>query len=230
MINIEKNYNDYFRFLKAYVKRDGIDYLTQWLESSDIKISPASTKYHLSCEGGLIAHSLQVFYNLIALIENNKAKYPVLGNYSKETIAIVALLHDIGKVNTYKTIMKNVKDDTTGKWEQIKSYALKDETERLIYSQHQENAIFIINQFMKLGYEEALAIRYHMGTTEETDNFASTRTIAAFKTSPLAFYLHIADMQAMLLDEGTNDFNIWVEPVKEENEQSSEQSDKSVNS
>lgn len=229
MINIEKNYNDYFRFLKAYIKRDGIDYLIQWLESSDIKTSPASTKYHLSCEGGLIAHSLQVFYNLIALIENNKAKYPVLRSYSKEKIAIVALLHDIGKVNTYKTIMKNVRDDATGKWEQVKSYAVKDDTERLIYSQHQENAIFIINQFMKLNYEEALAIRYHMGTTEETDNFASTRTIAAFKISPLAFYLHIADMQAMLLDEGTNDFNIWVEPTKEEDEQSSEQSDKSVN-
>ena len=221
MIDVARNYNDYIRFLKAYIKRDGIDSLIQWLESSDIKTSPASTKYHLSCEGGLIAHSLQVFYNLINLLENAKCKYPILDNYSKETIAIVALLHDIGKVNTYKTVMKNVKDDSTGKWVQVNFYAMKDDSERLIFSQHQENALFIINQYMKLEYDEALAIRYHMGTTEETENFASTRTLAAFKASPLAFYLHMADMQAMLLDEDTQDFKTWAEPVSSTDGQSS---------
>ena len=117
--------------------------------------------------------------------------------------------------------MKNVKDDSTGKWEQVKSYAMKDDSERLIFSQHQENALFIINQYMKLEYDEALAIRYHMGTTEETENFASTRTLAAFKASPLAFYLHMADMQAMLLDEDTQDFKTWAESVSSTDGQSS---------
>lgn len=232
MLNIEKNYHDFIRYLKAYITRDGAENLIYWLENgTDIKTSPASTKYHMSCEGGLIAHSLQVFYNLIKLLDIAKQTYPTIQTYSKETIAIVALLHDIGKVNTYKTVMKNVKDEASGKWVQVASYTLKDDDERFIYSQHAENSVFILKDFIGLTYEEALAIRYHMGIAEDTDNFASQRMMSAYKKSPLAFYLHMADMQSMLLDETTDDYKKWAEEVKEESTdgESSEQSDKSIN-
>ena len=37
--------------------------------------------------------------------------------YSEESGAVVALLHDLCKVGCYKKTFRNVKDDATGKWE-----------------------------------------------------------------------------------------------------------------
>lgn len=39
----------------AKVKRPGIDKLMDYIRKSDFYAAPASTKFHLSCEGGLLA-------------------------------------------------------------------------------------------------------------------------------------------------------------------------------
>jgi len=41
--------------------RRGIDSLIKWLCESDFFTAPASTKYHLSCRGGLALHSINVY-------------------------------------------------------------------------------------------------------------------------------------------------------------------------
>ena len=48
------------------VKRDGIENIIKYLENSDFFTAPASTRFHNSCEGGLAAHSLNVYHNLAA--------------------------------------------------------------------------------------------------------------------------------------------------------------------
>ena len=216
MIDIEKNYKNYIRYLKTYIERDGIDALIEWLDTrTDAKIAPASTRYHLSCEGGYIQHSLNVFINLINLLENAKNVYGF--EYPKETIAIVALLHDISKVGFYKKIYKNVKNDETGKWEQVASYAVRDDDARLVYATHEENSLYVLNHFIKLTYEEQVAIRYHMGTISETaDNFETNRMITAYKKCPLALYLHMADMMSMCIDEDTTDNKDVRKPIVKE--------------
>lgn len=227
-MDIELNYKKYVRYLQAYIQREGIENLIAWLDRmSDIKIAPASTKYHLSCEGGLIQHSLNVFIRLIRLLEQEYPK-KFIGNdeegkeiweetcpYSKETIAIVALLHDISKVNYYKKIFKNVQNQETGIWEKVPSYAVRDEEDRINYATHEENSVYMLSQFIKLTYEEMLAIRYHMGTLDSTEAFAQNRMISAYKHSPLALLLHTADMMAMCIDE--------VEHLAEEEEQKTEE-------
>lgn len=45
--------------------------------------------------------------------------------YSDETIAIVALLHDVCKINCYKKYMRNQKNDM-GEWEQVEAFKFED--------------------------------------------------------------------------------------------------------
>ena len=69
MIDVENNYNKFKNYLTRFITRPGIDKFIAWLDKSDAKIAPASTKYHLSEEGGLIQHSLNVFNRLIRMIK-----------------------------------------------------------------------------------------------------------------------------------------------------------------
>ena len=61
--------------------------LLAWLESTDFFTAPASTKYHGAFPGGLVGHSLNVYYELISRKNAGTA----------ESRAICALLHDICK-------------------------------------------------------------------------------------------------------------------------------------
>lgn len=42
-------------------KREGIEKLIDFLEKTDFFTAPASTRFHMSCEGGLLQHSLNVY-------------------------------------------------------------------------------------------------------------------------------------------------------------------------
>ena len=59
---------------------------TSWLNS------PASTKYHLCIEGGLLEHSVNVAETML------KIRTVIAPDISVESCVIVALLHDLGKV------------------------------------------------------------------------------------------------------------------------------------
>src|SRR4030042_4595373 len=59
---------------------------TSWLTS------PASTKYHLNKEGGLLEHSVGVAETLLKLREI------LAPEISEESCVIVGLLHDVGKI------------------------------------------------------------------------------------------------------------------------------------
>ena len=47
--------------------RPGIDDLIAWLEGTDFFTAPASTQYHGAHEGGLVEHSLTVFWQAVEL-------------------------------------------------------------------------------------------------------------------------------------------------------------------
>lgn len=195
--DLEKNYKLYKKYLKAYIKRDGIDNFIKWLDTTDAIRAPASTKYHLCEPGGLIQHNLNVFNRLIRLIsEEYGDEYP----YSKETIAFVSLFHDVSKINFYDIYFRNVKNDK-GQWEQVPTYTVREEDNRLVFGTHEENSVYILNQFFKLSYEEALAIRWHGGCGTSNDPSSQGKMMEAYKASTLALLLHIADMQATCIDE-----------------------------
>ena len=181
------------KFIEIYkknIKREGADKLLEYLLSpqSDFFTAPASARFHLSQEGGLVEHSVNVYEALKGYLESPRAKEVYGFDYSDESIAIVALLHDLCKVNIYKKGYRNVKDER-GAWQRVDSFEYDD---KLPYG-HGEKSVYIITGYMKLTREEAFAIRYHMGysSTEDERNVA-----ASFEMFPLAFALSTADSEA----------------------------------
>lgn len=116
-------------------------------------------------------------------------------DYTEETIALVALLHDICKLNFYKVDYRNAKNDK-GVWEKVPYYTIDD---TLPYG-HGEKSVYIISSYMRLSREEAFAIRYHMGFSGIEDKNSIGK---AFEMFPLAFALSVADMEATYYLEGS---------------------------
>ena len=116
---------------------------------------------------------------------------------SEETFAICALLHDLCKANYYKKGTRNVKNDATGQWEKVPSYSVED----LFPYGHGEKSVFLIERFMKLHIEEAVAIRWHMGGFDDAARGGCFAISEAYDKYPLAVKLHIADLEATYLME-----------------------------
>ena len=181
---------EFCRLFRENIKREGADKLLDYLLSpaSDFFEAPASTRYHGSRPEGLCEHSLNVYRCLVDYLSRDSVRAEYGLNYDPETVAIVALLHDLCKVNCYKVSSRNVKD-ASGKWVAGPYYEFDD---ALPYG-HGEKSVYIISGYMRLSREEAFAIRYHMGFSNETD----IRNVgAAFEKFPLALALYIADMEA----------------------------------
>ncbi len=194
-MTIKERYLDIYN---TYIHREGSDKLLEYLlsKSSDFFTAPASTRFHGAYEGGLAEHSINVFDCLKDYLSRERVRSVYKLEYDQESIAIVALLHDLCKINCYKAGSRNVKDEN-GVWHSVPTFEYDD---RLPYG-HGEKSVYIITGFMKLTREEAFAIRYHMGFSGVEDK----RNVGdAFQQFPLAFALNMADMEATYFLEGKN--------------------------
>ncbi|MBU2703607.1 putative nucleotidyltransferase with HDIG domain [Sporomusaceae bacterium BoRhaA] len=157
-----------FLELLGTVKRPGINELTDWLKNkSDFFTAPASTGYHGAQEGGLLEHSLAVYNCLTMVVSHFKI------GVNPESFILTGLLHDICKTNFYKT-EKRWRKDESNKWEQYDTYAIEDQ----FPFGHGEKSVYIIEQFMRLSVEEAMAIRWHMGPWN-AESYADRQTLNA---------------------------------------------------
>ena len=163
------------------IERDGAEELLEFLERSDFFKAPASTRNHSAYEGGLCEHSINVYKRFVKLLTSEYGNYEE--KISNESVAIIALLHDICKVNFY------VKD--------LKNYRVEDS---LPYG-HGEKSVYMISGFMKLTREEAMAINWHMGGFDPRVREGSVRLTDVYYRYPIAFIFHIADNMATYLDE-----------------------------
>jgi len=176
--------------VNSAITRDGINDLIDYLKQTDFFEAPASTMYHDSGDGGLVLHSLSVFdvcKELNSVFE--------LG-IDEESIAICALFHDLCKVDMYVKGFRNKKID--GKWEQVEIWEVKDQ----LPMGHGEKSVYIINKFMQLSDEEALAIRWHLGGFDTAVHFSypyGFPSKQAFREYPLVTLLAISDMAASYL-------------------------------
>ena len=189
-MNVREKFIEIF---KSKIKREGADKLLEFIcsPSSDFFTAPASARYHSAYEGGLCEHSINVYECLVAYLDRDVARTKYNLNYSDETIAIVALLHDLCKMNIYKVSYRNAKNEL-GVWEKVPYYEFDD---TLPYG-HGEKSVYMITPFMKLSREEAFAIRYHMGFSNVENSMATNNVSKAFEMYPLAFALSTADMEA----------------------------------
>ena len=184
-------------FLEIYydnIERDGAEALLNYLEKTDFFTAPASGRRHSNFEGGLCLHSINVYKRYLKLLQNeygDKWQEVIL----PESVAIIGLLHDICKVNTYTVEMRNVK--VNGEWIQKPYYKYAD---TLPYG-HGEKSVYMISGFMKLTREEAMAINWHMGAFDARVRENSNILGEVFYRYPTAFLFHLADYMATYLDE-----------------------------
>ena len=187
---------EFIQIFNEKIHRDGADKLLDFLENkSDFFTCPASTRYHNAFEGGLLRHSLNVYKCLCAYMERPRVKEEYGLTASDESIAVVALLHDLCKVNFYRTSYRNAKNEKTGQWEKVPYYEIHD---TLPYG-HGEKSVYMLSGFIRLSRDEAMAIRWHMGFSGPEDKNQVGRALEMF---PLAFALSVADMEASYFLEG----------------------------
>ena len=191
---MEENKLEFIKIYNENIKREGADKLLDYIQNvSDFFVAPASGRRHSAFEGGLCVHSLNVYnrFKKIVMAEYGENYQEVI---SDESIAIIALLHDLCKVNTYTVDYRNQKVD--GQWIQVPYFAYNN---TLPYG-HGEKSVYIISGFMRLTREEAMAINWHMGGYDPR-NQATSDLSDAFSRFPLAVLFHVADLEATYLDE-----------------------------
>ncbi len=192
-IDVNKNKEEFIKIFTENIKREGSTEFLEWLKKTDFFTAPASTKFHSAVEGGLCFHSLNTYKRFKQNIEVEYKKG--FNKVEEETIAIIALLHDLCKVNTYKVDYRNVK--VNNEWTKQPFFAVND---TLPYG-HGEKSVYMISGFMKLTREEALAINWHMGAFDGRVMGGSYTLSTAYYQYPLCLLFHIADLQATYLDE-----------------------------
>ena len=169
----------------GYVIKNSLDFIEN---KTDFFKAPASTRFHGSYEGGLLEHSMKVY----EILKHKVANCIEDVGATEDTIKIIALLHDICKVNFYKVDYRNAKN-ARGEWEKVPYYTVDD----TIPYGHGEKSVMMITEYLKLTPEEKYCIRWHMGFTEPKEQYNTLG--AAFKKYPLALLLHEADLEATYL-------------------------------
>lgn len=193
-----------FERMMGHIERPGIENVKTFLAESDFYTAPSSTRYHCAFEGGLMVHSLLVYYCLAKKVTAPIWK-GIIGQTSPETILIVALFHDICKVNFYQQDWKNAKiyspsgskHDAKGAydWESVPIYTCDDKAP---LGHGEKSVIELLRHGLQMTDEEIYAIRWHMGFTDKSDPLNVGNT---FKICPLAYAISEADMEATYLLE-----------------------------
>lgn len=197
--SLEECKKEFIDYLTS-VKREGMDQLTKYLEDTDFFTAPASVNKNESREGGLIRHSLNVMTRM--LLDLGSEGVLNAGNaenaaHDIDSVTIVALLSGIWKANYYKPARRKVtKED--GTVEYLPIYKVRPPEERLCYGNdqdHGDEAVYIIQGFIRLKRAEAFAIR----SQEWNPRGEEARRV--FNKNSLALMLHVAELKAMYLDE-----------------------------
>lgn len=162
-----------------------------WLRTTDFYTCPASTIYHDAVPGGLVSHSLRVVCRILDLIKTDAFSNSV----KIEDAILVALVHDWCKIGLYDSYNKNVKNENTGKWEQVAAYRYKDNPMTILG--HGVSSMFLAQKFFRISTEEALAIRWHMGWTRVVDS-EMNELQHANEMYPLVHLLQFADQLAIV--------------------------------
>lgn len=144
--------------------------------------APASTKYHLCHEQGLLEHSVNVAENLL------KIKAVLAPSISDESCVIVGLLHDLGKAGMPGQ-PQYIKNEPTPKQ---KAYGYPASTpyrfnKDLLYLSVPIRGLYLVASRFPLTEEEVQAIVYHDGQYVD-DN----RSVAA-REEKLTLLLQYAD-------------------------------------
>jgi hypothetical protein len=176
---IQENQKNIGRLLRD-TKRQGINYLLGWMESTDYFTAPASTRldYH-GCEpGGLAEHSMNVYLSML----HKKELYKF--DLRDDELTIASLCHDFCKIGLYvPNILKS------GRLSDTKPYMVED----TFPFGHGEKSVLMVSRHIELTTKEAMLIRWHMGKFDaEWENYENKVAAAC----PEIYAFQAADHEA----------------------------------
>ena len=154
------NKKEEFIALLRSTERDGIETVIEELENLGFFTAPASTKFHLNVEGGLLEHSLNVCHTAQAIRESMVQMDDSLREaLPNDSVIIASLLHDVCKGDIYKPVPKKQKN-SYGMWVDVPGYDVD-------YSGfplgHGEKSVIVLLQCgLDMSDDEIMAIRWHM--------------------------------------------------------------------
>ena len=191
-LQIKQNRSEFVELLYS-TGREGMDEVIGQLEELGFFQAPASSKFHLNHEGGLLEHSLNVCKVGLMLREQMLALKPDLEeSLNKESVIIAALLHDICKADIYQKCIRKRKD-RLGQWVDYETYELDYSDFPLGHGE--KSVIVLLRMGLDLSDDEIMAIRWHMSAWDLP--FQSPDLKANFDTakrlSPLCSLIQAAD-------------------------------------
>ena len=159
---------------------------TTWLTS------PASTRFHLAEEEGLLVHSVGVTETLLRFRE---FLAPAI---SEESCIVVGLFHDVGKLGMPgKPLYLSNDDEWMAKNRGIR-YRINTDVVAMGLA---VRSLYLVTQHISLTDAEAQAIAYHDG------QYIDDNKIIAHKEEPLTLLLHWADYWTAHIYEEGRDIN-----------------------
>lgn len=177
-------------------RRDGMQELIAYMEEYGFFKAPCSTAYHLAKPGGLANHSynvLCIMMDLSYMLNRSDIPYTEIEN----TIAITALLHDLGKMGQYDKpcyVPNMLKGRATKSNPNPEPYQSEKKpyisNPDLLYIDHEVRSVAIASRFIGLTEEEQQAILWHNGL------YGPFKYEIQGKETPLYMLLHFADMWA----------------------------------
>jgi 23S rRNA maturation-related 3'-5' exoribonuclease YhaM len=136
-------------------RREAVEKFAAFLERETAWLtSPASTRFHLAEEGGLLRHSVNVAQTLLKLRDT------LAPDLSTESCVIVGVFHDLGKVGMpgQPYYLPNPSE-----WH-VRNRGIRYIVNRdVVHMDIATRSLFIIAQHVRLSDDEAQAIRYHDG-------------------------------------------------------------------
>jgi hypothetical protein len=220
---------DKIKAILSNVQRAGIKDLEKFLEENDFYTAPCSTKFHLACEGGLAQHTL----NVVQCALETNACYKLYQEESVIIAAFGHDLCKMNsyKLNEEKPTdpqMYRLRQECTKHKHQLPPKLTKNYASDLIgwyvseckgsrpeYKDtfvvddqlplgHGEKSLYIMQQFITLTLDEALAIRWHMAAFDAGIHFnfpSGYAYRAAIENSKLVSIIILADIEASNLME-----------------------------
>ena len=164
-------------------RADEFHHLMEFIETETSYLTaPASTRFHLCREGGLLEHSVNVAETML------KIKDAISPGISDESCVIVALLHDLGKAGMpgspqYIPNESSEKQKAAGYGPSVPYHFNKD----MVYLSVPVRSLYLAGARFPLTEEEAQAIVYHDGQYVDDNKSAATRE------EPLTLLLQYAD-------------------------------------
>ena len=197
MESMRKEFEDMLR----RTEREGVEDCLEELASLGFFEAPASTRFHLNYDSGLMEHSLNVCKAALQLrkvmIEMDESLKPML---PEDSVIIASLLHDVCKADIYKPVVKHQKQKD-GTW--VDKPGFDVDFSNFPIGHGEKSVIVLLLSGLALTNDEMLAIRWHMAAWDLA--FQSPETKSNINTArdqcPLCSLVQAADTLAANLLE-----------------------------